>query len=597
MAEHMGVEATVDWDKLRVTIKQSMRFLDNVVEVNAYVPSVPQLREAAMRCRRVGLGIMGLADLMYHCRVAYGSETGEEFAAQLMEFVRYYAMAESIQMAAERGAFPAIVGSIYDDKQPGGMRWTPPTPLRPYQRDFGRPSLDWSSIVTGLKRNGIRNAAQTTVAPTGTIATVAGCEGYGCEPVFALAYIRHVNDNGKDLQLQYVSPLFMQALKRAGLDEADQQRVIKRVLDEGSCQSLKGDLPSYIRKAFVVAQDINPEQHVRMQAAIQAFVDNSISKTCNLPEGATEDDVARAYMMAWELGCKGLTVYVTGSRKIVVLETKKEAEKKADEQQQQQQNVLSTALSNDSDGESSPERGASDDEDTSQYSTLSVVASAVPARMKEAPVSSSGPSGLRWSADSPDDKECIYNGLKRSKLAPVVPGAIFSETMPGGKHLYVTFGCDPETGEPCTCFVKGGKGGSDVAADQEAIGRLISLLVTVSPETSPTERLEMAAETLKGIGGRMQGGGRGHNYKSSMPDAVSKTCFDMVQMLRQGKTPVLDKKFHNKNRNSAAAANSQQHHGKGVDFDYCPKCDQKTLERNSGCEDCHNIDCAYSKCS
>jgi ribonucleoside-diphosphate reductase alpha chain len=151
--------------------------------------------------------------------------------------------------------------------------------------------------VDGILQHGIRNAAQTTIAPTGTIATVAGCEGYGCEPVFALAYVRHVNDNGKDLQLAYASPLFEAALVSAGLDEAARQKVVDHVMERGSCQGLE-EVPDAIRHTFVVSQDISADEHVRMQAALQAFVDNSLSKTVNFSEGATVEDVAAALELA-----------------------------------------------------------------------------------------------------------------------------------------------------------------------------------------------------------------------------------------------------------------------------------------------------------
>jgi len=322
--EHCGPNGTVDWETLRQSVITATRFLDDVVEANAYVPAVPQLKEAAHRARRIGLGIMGLADLMYHVGVRYGSEEGQEFAAQVMEFIRFHAMKASIELARQRGPFPAIKGSIYD---PENLTWTPPRPLMPYQRDWGRPPLDWDEVVEGIRLYGIRNAAQTTIAPTGTIATVAGCEGYGCEPVFALAYIRHVNDNGKDLQLTYASPRFEEALREAGIPEEKRREIFERVLREGTCQHIP-DVPEHIRNVFVVASDITAEEHVRMQATLQAFVDNSISKTINFPEHATEEDVATAYMLAWKLGCKGLTVYVTGSREKVVLETLAMAEKK-----------------------------------------------------------------------------------------------------------------------------------------------------------------------------------------------------------------------------------------------------------------------------
>ncbi|MER3467772.1 MAG: adenosylcobalamin-dependent ribonucleoside-diphosphate reductase, partial [Thermoflexus sp.] len=316
--------AEVDWEKLQETVEWATRFLDDVVQVNQYVPAVPQLKESAFRTRRIGLGFMGLADLMYHLRIRYGSEEGQEFAAQIAEFIRYHAMRTSIELAKVRGPFPAIRGSIYD---PEDLRWEPPRPLKPYTRDWGRPPLDWGAIVEGIRRHGIRNAAQTTVAPTGTLSTVAGCEGYGCEPVFALAYIRYVHEADGRLELRYVSPLFMRALKEAGLDEAARARIVEEVLRKGTCQHIQ-ELPDWIRHTFVVAQDLTPEEHVWMQASIQAFIDNSISKTINFPATATVEDVERAYLLAWRLGCKGLTVYVAGSREKEVLETLETKEKK-----------------------------------------------------------------------------------------------------------------------------------------------------------------------------------------------------------------------------------------------------------------------------
>jgi ribonucleoside-diphosphate reductase alpha chain len=324
LAEHCAPDHGVDWEKLRQTVVASTQFLDDVVTANAYVPAVPQLREAALRARRIGLGIMGLGDLMYHAQVRYGSEAAQEFAGQVMEFIRYHCMLTSVELAEERGPFLALRGSIYD---PEHLAWEPPQPIAPYTRDFGRPPVDWDRLTEGIRTRGIRNAAQTTIAPTGTIATVAGCEGYGCEPVFALGYFRHVDDNGKDLQLSYTSPLFEKALAEAELGASQREALVGQVLEKGSCQGVEGT-PGAVREVFVVSQDISAEGHVRMQAAMQAFVDNSLSKTCNFPEDATQEDVARAYLLAWELGCKGLTVYVTGSRERVVLETKAVAARK-----------------------------------------------------------------------------------------------------------------------------------------------------------------------------------------------------------------------------------------------------------------------------
>lgn len=324
LAQHLTPEGTVDWEKLRESIETSTRFLEDVVSANKYVPAVPELEQAAHRVRRIGLGIMGLADMMYVLGVRYGSPEGQEFASQVMEYVRYHAMRTSIELAQERGPFPAIKGSLYD---PDDLKWQPPRPIVPYERDWGRPELDWQAIVDGIRRHGIRNGAQTTIAPTGTISTVAGCEGYGCEPVFALAYMRHVNDGGRQLTLQYTSPLFERALRNSGLSDEQINRIVQRVNQVGTCRDIE-DVPEEIRRVFVVSSDVTVDEHVRMQAALQAFTDNAISKTCNFPADATEHDVAEAYLLGWRLGCKGLTVYVTGSREKVVLETAETAKKK-----------------------------------------------------------------------------------------------------------------------------------------------------------------------------------------------------------------------------------------------------------------------------
>ena len=335
LAQHFAADMQVDWDKLRESVELSTRFLDDVVEVNAYVPAVPQLKESALRARRIGLGIMGLADLMYHAGVRYGSEESLEFGARVIEFVRFHAMHTSIELAKERGAFPAITGSIYD---PQNLSWQPPKPLIPFSRTWNCPPVEWGKIVKDIQKFGIRNAAQTTVAPTGTIATVAGAEGYGCEPAFALAYIRHVNDNGKDLQLTYTSPQFGEALDKAKIDSATRTTIIQQVMEQGTCQHIE-ELPAAIRDVFVVSADINAEEHVRMQAALQAFVDNSLSKTVNFGPDATPEDVAITYRLAWKLGCKGITVYVTGSRDKVVLETNVTAREKNGEDKSEAQQL------------------------------------------------------------------------------------------------------------------------------------------------------------------------------------------------------------------------------------------------------------------
>ncbi|MDO8754958.1 MAG: ribonucleoside-diphosphate reductase, adenosylcobalamin-dependent, partial [Anaerolineales bacterium] len=472
--EHCGTALdgrnTVDWETLRQSVVTSTRFLDDVVEANAYVPAVPQLTEAAHRARRIGLGIMGLADLMYHVGVRYGSKEGQEFGAQIMEFVRYHSMKTSVELAEERGPFPAIEGSIYDMDD---MKWQAPKSLINYQNNWNRPEVQWDAILSGIKSHGIRNAAQTTVAPTGTIATVAGCEGYGCEPVFALAYIRHVNDNGKDLKLTYASPRFDEALKKLGLGEEKRQEIVERVMNDGTCQNI-AEIPQAVRDTFVVSADISAEEHVLMQGALQAFVDNSLSKTVNFHENATEEDVAKAYMMAWELGCKGITVYVTGSRDIVVLETKATADKKV----------------------------------------VVDVGAGVGAERRSAPT------------------ETIWHDTKKPR-PKALTGKTFNIETPVGK-AFITIN---ENGgeQPFEAFINTAKAGSEIAAVSEAIGRLISYILRIASPVAPMDRMREVVRQLIGIGGG-RSLGFGINRVRSLPDGIGQVL-DMYLREKDGLMP------------------------------------------------------------
>jgi ribonucleoside-diphosphate reductase alpha chain len=531
LAQHFGPEGTVDWETLRQSVALSTRFLDDVVEANAYVPAVPQLREAAHRARRIGLGIMGLADLMYHVGVRYGSAEGQEFAAQVMEFIRYHAMQTSIEMAEERGAFPAIEGSIYD---PRNLRWTPPQPLSPYQRDWGRPKLDWNSVISGIKKHGIRNAAQTTVAPTGTIATVAGCEGYGCEPVFALAYIRHVNDNGRDLKLTYGSPSFEKALESAGIDSQSRQEIFEEVMKHGTCQNVSA-VPENIREVFVTAGDVTAEEHVRMAAALQAFVDNSISKTINFPEGATEADVATAYLLAWELGAKGITVYVTGSRDKVVLETHATAEK------------------------------------------------------KEAPALSKA-EGL----PVPAEQKVIWHETKKPRPR-ALRGSTFTVETPLGK-AFVTVNENGGT-QPFEVFINTSKAGSDTAAVSEAIGRLISYILRLASPIAPVDRLREVVTQLSGIGGGRSLGFGPHRVRS-LPDGVGQVLDEYLRS-REGEPPAHELVTSPTGKSQTGNGGNGHHQTTATQplmkiGDLCPECGEAAVVNEEGCRKCYA--CGFSEC-
>lgn len=554
LAEHTAPDGRVDWDALQATVALSTRFLDDVVEANAYVPAVPQLAQAAHRARRIGLGIMGLADLMYHVGARYGSPEGQAFAAQVMAFVRFHAMRESIRLAEARGPFPAIRGSIYD---PEVLRWTPPeSPAEsapsvtfaasaasaPSAQDWGCPALDWTTVVDGIRRHGIRNAAQTTVAPTGTIATVAGCEGYGCEPVFALAYVRHVDDEGRDLALTYASPRFEAALIAAGVDEAARERIVDQVLQAGSCQHIP-EVPAAIRHSFVVADDISAQEHVRMQAAIQAYVDNSISKTINFPATATVADVAEAYLLAWQIGCKGLTVYVTGSRDKVVLETR------------------ATAASKD-------------------------MVEAADKMSLEATLAMTPP-------DIAATQVAIWHGGKLPRPRALA-GHTFRVETPLGR-AFVTVNQSGED-QPFEVFVNTAKAGSETAAVSEAIGRLISYALRLASPVSPRERLAEIVEQLVGIGGgRPLGFGR--NRVRSLPDGVGQVLAEYLagaaNDASNGSVPELRSPAENA-ADAVAPRLAGRFEASGAVGDICPDCGHAALVHEEGCLKCHA--CGYSEC-
>ena len=539
----------VDWDLLRRSIDESTHFLDNVVSANAYVPAVPEVAEAAYRARRIGLGIMGLGDMMYKLGIRYGSPESLEFAGQIMEFVRYHCMAKSIELAERRGSFLAYAGSIYDAKRPGGMQWQPPTPLVAYTHDWGRPSLDWRAIVHGIETHGIRNAAQTTVAPTGTIATVCGLEGYGCEPVFALGYIRHFKDGDKNVELPYTSPLFDQALNATDLSDHQKEAIRHHVATYGSCQDI-ADLPAALRHTFVVSDDITADEHVRMQAAIQAFVDNSISKTCNFPETATEDDVAKAYLLAWELGCKGLTVYVTGSRQEVVLETKATREKKADE---------------------TPAHAAPGAEPV-------VYANGAHGHEATKPVE---PPPARKSDAKLDPK------TGDGDVKPVVTKRPRPHTLHGNTYrkdtplgtAYITVNSD-ERGEPFEVFLNVGKAGSDVSAVSEAIGRLISLVLRLPATLPSTERMRWVMDELAGIGGGRPLG-FGAKRVRSLPDGVAQVLSEHLSDLPPAP--------ETESAEQLALPMTQRPIG-----DMCPECGEAAFLNIEGCRKC--AVCGYSEC-
>jgi ribonucleoside-diphosphate reductase alpha chain len=442
-------------------------------------------------------------------------------------------MLTSIKLAEERGGFPAIKGSLYD---PEDMRWCPPQPIFPYENNYNRPDLNWDSVVEGIQKHGIRNAAQTTIAPTGTIATVAGCEGYGCEPVFALAYIRHVNDNGDDLKLNYISPNFQKALDAHNFDAEIREQIIDQILESGSCQDVDG-LPHQIKDVYVVSSDITAEEHVRMQAALQAFVDNSLSKTINFPENATPEDVAQAYLLAWELGCKGITVYVTGSREQVVLETK------------------STAKS------------------------------------KQTGVGEITPQSDQTGQPDPAMQLSIWHETKKPRPRSL-KGYTCSIETPLGK-TYVTVNENGEN-QPFEVFINTAKAGTETAAHSEAIGRLISYILRIASPVEPRKRLTAIMEQLSGIGGG-RSLGFGANRIRSLPDGIAKALDEyLYNRYKDGEEKPQHQPLINAPTLPLADIQTQNSQKPKVMTELCPECGQASLVNEEGCRKCYS--CGYSEC-
>lgn len=265
----------VDWHRLRETVHLAVRFLDNVIDASQY--PLPRITETVQRNRKIGLGVMGWADMLYQLRIPYDSPEALSLAEEVMGFVQRESKAASAALAAERGPFPAYATSVYPARGEG-----------PY-----------------------RNATTTTIAPTGTLSILAGCSS-GIEPLFALAFVRQVLDGEK---LREVNPYVLDALREAGLDRDD---VLEHITTRGSVRDLE-EVPEAIRRVFVTAMDIAPVWHLTMQAAFQRHTDNAVSKTVNLPSTATEDDIRAIYWMAYEEGCKGVTVYRDGCKASQVL--------------------------------------------------------------------------------------------------------------------------------------------------------------------------------------------------------------------------------------------------------------------------------------
>ena len=290
-----------DWQKYEEVIRKTTRFLDNVIDVNHY--PVPEINVASKDSRRIGLGVMGVADLLYKLRISYNSKEGYEFMSKLSEALSYYSMEESVALAQSRDEFPLCPKTEYPEGK---------IPIAGYyQKPKNAHYYDWDALIEKIQKYGIRNVLTTTVAPTGTLSMIADCSN-GMEPTFALVFEKRVTVG----RFFYTNKIFEQVLRENGL--YSEELLAKIASNYGSVRGIE-EIPEWMQKIFVTAMDIHWSDHLMAQAVWQDWIGNAIAKTINMPNDVSADDVKAAYLLAHEIGLKGITVYRDGSRHKQVL--------------------------------------------------------------------------------------------------------------------------------------------------------------------------------------------------------------------------------------------------------------------------------------
>ncbi len=406
-------DGDVDWGRLATAVQVCTHFLDNVIDANKY--PLKEIDDLAQRIRRIGLGIMGWADLLVRLGVPYNSDEGVQLARRLMQFVDEESKKASEKLAEQRGVFPEWERSIWGPdatcaRGPTGER------IRPMRK--------------------LRNCNLTTVAPTGTISIIAGCSS-GIEPLFAVAFMR----NQAGVLMPDVNEDFVAIAKQESWYSDD---LIKRIAGSGHIHY--DEVPETWRRVFVTAHDVTPEWHIQMQAAFQEFTDSAISKTCNFAHEATEEYVEQIYRYAYKLGCKGVTVYRDGAREMQVLSTGSTAK------QVQEQATAS--------GAAAPSEGSPAADHGSLAEALG--------RMAELEAE------LKRTRDQLHDAEAenLQRRAKRSRPDLLRGATRRVETPLGTMYVNIT---EDDKGQPFEVFISLGKAGGALMADVEAIGRLISL--------------------------------------------------------------------------------------------------------------------------
>ena len=513
------VEEKIDWDGLRQAVHLSTHFLDNVIDANQY--PLPEIHDLANRIRRIGLGIMGWADLLVRVGVPYNSDEGVELGRKVMGFIDDESKNASERLAEQRGAFPAWEESIWG-------------PDETCARDAN------GNRIRPMRK--LRNCNTTTVAPTGTISIIAGCSG-GIEPLFAVAFMR----NQAGVLMPDVNEDFVRIAKEQGWYS---EELMRRIAEEGHIHM--DEVPAEVQRVFVTAHDVAPEWHIRMQAAFQEHVDSAISKTCNFPEHATRDDVREIYLQAYDLNCKGVTVYRDGSRPMQVLSTGKTAKQ------------VSGAP------ESSPDTEAALADAREMIHTLEH-------RIEE------------LSAELKAEQERNQKRRHKRNRPQTLSGKTFRMNSPLGE-LYVTINQD-EFGKPFEVFATLGKAGGAAMADAEAIGRLISLGLRSGIS------LADIIQQLRGISCD-RAVGIGPNKVLSMPDAVAQ-ALAMYEMEREGVQqellPVANRQPATPVAAPAPTPQLDLHaYDSGESFlGTCPECSSE-LQYMEGCVKCYS--CGYSEC-
>lgn len=466
--DHEG-QRVLDWGELEKTTRLTIRFLDDVIDVNPY--PLPEIDDVVKQNRRIGLGVMGWADLLFLLGIRYMSQEALDLAERIMRFITEIGHDESANLAQVRAPFPNWENSIYKNETP------------------------------------LRNSTVTTIAPTGSISIIADCSS-GIEPIFALAFTHKVEER----KLEFLNPILVQELKRYGVWS---EQLHQEILKEGTLEKIQG-IPDSVRKVYVSAHEVTPEWHVRTQAAFQKYTDNAVSKTINLPQSASPDDVKDAYLLAYKLGCLGITIFRDGCK----------------------------------DGQQVLYKG-----------------------VKEGNAPPAAPSGSSAVASPP---EAAPPGIGTSPSSGIKPrpkllnGITYREKTPTGTS-YITLNKD-EAGELFEVFVNVGKAGSDVTADSEALGRLVSLLLRIPSAWSATVRVREVVNQLKDIGGRRDAG-FGKDRVRSVPDAIARV---LAQHIGEPLT------------------NGVEDHSLQAPGDLCPECGIASLVFEEGCSKCHS--CGYSNC-